>query len=233
MPPGRLRRCAVVAGSGPGAGDTGCSARRSGPRSRAGAAAARRTTRRTHGRDRVSLTPAPGWPGQACPVSSRCGSCLTAPAHRAGVRHRISARAGCPCQPELLDSAGRQIAAQHADRKLARGRRSVNGAIALRVPITVVKAKCAPYLRLGKPEHRPERVAPRRSRDRQHLRRRIPGDHPVLPAGRRLLATEPAALGHADLDAQDPGRQAPLNGDDDGPQAQGHHRHTVRAATVL
>lgn len=47
----------------------------------------------------------------------------------------------------------------HADRKLARGRRSVNGAITLRVPVPVVKAKCAPYLKLGKPEHRPERVS--------------------------------------------------------------------------
>ncbi len=53
---------------------------------------------------------------------------------------------------------GYEITVQHADRKLARGRRSVNGAIALRVPITVVKAKCAPYLQLGKPEQRPERV---------------------------------------------------------------------------
>jgi len=53
---------------------------------------------------------------------------------------------------------GYEITVQHADRKLARGRRSVNGAIALRVPTAVVKAKCAPYLKLGKPEHRPERV---------------------------------------------------------------------------
>ena len=53
---------------------------------------------------------------------------------------------------------GYDITVQHADRKLARGRRSVNGVIALRVPVTVVKAKCTPYLRLGKPEQRPERV---------------------------------------------------------------------------
>jgi group II intron reverse transcriptase/maturase len=54
---------------------------------------------------------------------------------------------------------GYEITVQHADRKLARGRRAVNGAIALRVPVPVVKAKCAPYLKLGKPEHRPERVS--------------------------------------------------------------------------
>ena len=54
---------------------------------------------------------------------------------------------------------GYEITVQHADRKLARGHRSVNGAIALRVPVPVLKAKCAPYLKLGKPEHRPERVS--------------------------------------------------------------------------
>jgi len=53
---------------------------------------------------------------------------------------------------------GYEITVQHAEHKLVRGRRSVNGVIALRVPMSVVKAKCAPYLKLGKPEHRPERM---------------------------------------------------------------------------
>jgi hypothetical protein len=30
--------------------------------------------------------------------------------------------------------------------------RAVNGTIALRVPLEVIKAKCAPYLKFGKPE---------------------------------------------------------------------------------
>jgi group II intron reverse transcriptase/maturase len=51
---------------------------------------------------------------------------------------------------------GYEITALHADRKIAGGRRSINGVIALRVPPAVVKAKCAPYLRHGKPEHRPQ-----------------------------------------------------------------------------
>jgi group II intron reverse transcriptase/maturase len=50
---------------------------------------------------------------------------------------------------------GYEITAQHADRKIAGGRRSINGVIALRVPPAVVKAKSAPYLMRGKPEHRP------------------------------------------------------------------------------
>jgi group II intron reverse transcriptase/maturase len=51
---------------------------------------------------------------------------------------------------------GYEITVQHADRKIAGGRRSVNGVIALHVPTAVVKAKCAPYLTRGKPEHRPQ-----------------------------------------------------------------------------
>ena len=51
---------------------------------------------------------------------------------------------------------GYEITVQHCDRKLTRRRRSANGAIALRVPLDVIKAKCAPYRQHGKPWHRPE-----------------------------------------------------------------------------
>jgi hypothetical protein len=37
-----------------------------------------------------------------------------------------------------------------------RGRRTGNGSIGLRVPLTVIKAKCAPYLMHGQPERRKE-----------------------------------------------------------------------------
>ena len=50
---------------------------------------------------------------------------------------------------------GYHIIVQHGDSKITGGRRSVNGLIALRVPPDVIKAKCAPYLRHGKPWHRP------------------------------------------------------------------------------
>jgi group II intron reverse transcriptase/maturase len=50
---------------------------------------------------------------------------------------------------------GYEIAVQHCDTKLTNGRRSVNGRIALHVPPDVIKAKCAPYRRQGKPWHRP------------------------------------------------------------------------------
>jgi hypothetical protein len=39
---------------------------------------------------------------------------------------------------------GYDITVQHADRKLTRGKRSINGSIALRVPKTVIKAKSNP-----------------------------------------------------------------------------------------
>jgi hypothetical protein len=51
---------------------------------------------------------------------------------------------------------GYQITVQHNDRKITRGYRRANGTIGLRVPKTVIKANCAPYLTRGKPTHRPE-----------------------------------------------------------------------------
>jgi group II intron reverse transcriptase/maturase len=49
---------------------------------------------------------------------------------------------------------GYEIITQHSETKITRGRRSINGTIALRVPLDVITAKCAPYLRRGKPEAR-------------------------------------------------------------------------------
>jgi len=50
---------------------------------------------------------------------------------------------------------GYEITAQHSSTKLTGGRRTVNGKIALRVPLEVITAKCAPYRQRGKPWHRP------------------------------------------------------------------------------
>jgi group II intron reverse transcriptase/maturase len=51
---------------------------------------------------------------------------------------------------------GYEIIVQHSDTKITNGRRAANGVVALRVPLDVIKAKCAPYRRHGKPWHRPE-----------------------------------------------------------------------------
>jgi group II intron reverse transcriptase/maturase len=51
---------------------------------------------------------------------------------------------------------GYEITVQHCDTKLTNGCRSANGGIALRVPLDVIRAKCAPYRRRGKPWHRPQ-----------------------------------------------------------------------------
>lgn len=52
---------------------------------------------------------------------------------------------------------GYEIVVLDDDRKRAgNGKRSINGQIDLKVPADVVKAKCAPYLKRGKPVHRPE-----------------------------------------------------------------------------
>lgn len=53
---------------------------------------------------------------------------------------------------------GYEVTVQHADKKISRGgritrgMRATNGKIGLRVPLDVIKAKCAPYLQHGKPE---------------------------------------------------------------------------------
>jgi Type II intron maturase/Reverse transcriptase (RNA-dependent DNA polymerase) len=49
---------------------------------------------------------------------------------------------------------GYGIKAQHADAKITRGRRAVNGAIGLFVPRDVIRQRCALYLRDGKPAQR-------------------------------------------------------------------------------
>jgi Type II intron maturase/AI2M/AI1M-like, HNH endonuclease/Reverse transcriptase (RNA-dependent DNA polymerase) len=51
---------------------------------------------------------------------------------------------------------GYEITVQHNSSKLTRGRRRVNGQVALRVPLDVIKTKCAPYCAYGKPaKHNP------------------------------------------------------------------------------
>jgi group II intron reverse transcriptase/maturase len=51
-----------------------------------------------------------------------------------------------------------EITVQHADHKVTGTRRSINGTVGLRVPRDVITAKCAPYLKLGKPERRNQMV---------------------------------------------------------------------------
>jgi hypothetical protein len=54
---------------------------------------------------------------------------------------------------------GYQVVVQHADDKRdQRGHRSINAAIGLKVPVDVIRAKCAPYLHHGKPIRRTERI---------------------------------------------------------------------------
>lgn len=46
---------------------------------------------------------------------------------------------------------GYEIYTQHGNSHITHGRRAANGKIGLRVPLDVIKAKCAPYLARGKP----------------------------------------------------------------------------------
>jgi len=53
---------------------------------------------------------------------------------------------------------GYEITVQHNQQYVSHGRRAVNGLIALHVPTSVIKAKCDPYMKSGKPGLRPELV---------------------------------------------------------------------------
>jgi len=53
---------------------------------------------------------------------------------------------------------GYEVVILQEDEKRTAGRRSINGQIGLKVPADVIAAKCAPYMRRGKPVHRPERL---------------------------------------------------------------------------
>ena len=61
-------------------------------------------------------------------------------------------------RPEAARFLGYEIVVLQADEKRTAGKRSINGQIGLKVPADVVAAKCAPYVRRGKPVHRPERL---------------------------------------------------------------------------
>jgi group II intron reverse transcriptase/maturase len=50
---------------------------------------------------------------------------------------------------------GYEVTTAHDDHRVTGGRRRLNGTVQLRVPETVIKAKCAPYLQRGKPASRP------------------------------------------------------------------------------
>ncbi|MFI7644336.1 reverse transcriptase/maturase family protein [Nonomuraea sp. NPDC049400] len=63
-----------------------------------------------------------------------------------------------------------------------RNRRSLNGAVVLRVPASVVKAKSAPYLSRGKPACRNPMINESDYNIVARFRGRVPGHRPVLPA---------------------------------------------------
>jgi hypothetical protein len=59
-------------------------------------------------------------------------------------------------QSEAAKFLGYEIMAQSEDTKHTHGKRSVNGVIALRIPVGIVEGKCAEYSVRGRPIHRPE-----------------------------------------------------------------------------
>ena len=63
----------------------------------------------------------------------------------------VELRAHPYIDPASSVSVRRRASVLHNDRKITRGKRSINGVIAFRVPRDVIKAKCAPFLVRGSP----------------------------------------------------------------------------------
>jgi group II intron reverse transcriptase/maturase len=89
---------------------------------------------------------------------------------------------------------GYEITIQHNNNKITRGQRTTNGLVALRVPLDVIKAKCAPYRRHGKPWHRPALQNLDDFDIIADLRGRTPGHRRLLPARPRRMATHHAPM---------------------------------------
>ena len=107
-------------------------------------------------------------------------------------------------RPGAARFLGYEITVQHADHKVTGRRRSINGTVALRVPRDVIKAKCAPYRRHGKP-------APAQPAEpgRLHIVRTYGAEYRGI-VEYYLLAGDVYRLNRLhwacqDLDAQDPG----------------------------
>lgn len=122
---------------------------------------------------------------------------------------------------------GYQIIVQHADH-----RRAINGVVGLRVPTDVIKAKCAPYCKLGKPEARTPLV----NNDDYAIVATYGAQYRGL-VNYYLLAGDVSRLNwvrwvmYTSL-LEDAGLQAPLVGIEDGGPLQDHHLHPVRATHV-
>ncbi|HEV8559322.1 MAG TPA: group II intron reverse transcriptase/maturase, partial [Actinophytocola sp.] len=128
---------------------------------------------------------------------------------------------------------GYEITVWHDDRKATKGKRSINGIVGLRVPATAINARCALYHKGGQPAHRA---------DLMNL-----DDHLIISTfGSRyrgivqyyLLASDVWKLTKLEWVMttsmlKNPRSETPLNGNEDGPEVPGHHRHTRRATSML
>ena len=123
---------------------------------------------------------------------------------------------------------GYEIIVQHRDDKLTNGRRSANGVIALRVPLDRDQGQMCPLPAPRQTLAPAQAAEPGRLRHRPDLRGRIPGHHRLLPARHRRLAPGQTALARPDVDAEDPRREVPVHGVEDGRQVPGEDRDTAR-----
>ena len=105
---------------------------------------------------------------------------------------------------------GYEITVQKSNTKVTRGRRSVNGSVRLRVPRAVIKEN-RPVLQARRTRATNPAGEQERPRHCCHLRVRVQGTRPVLPACQRRPPAQQAQRSHNGLAAEDAGVQAPLD----------------------
>jgi len=128
---------------------------------------------------------------------------------------------------------GYDITVQHSSTKITNGRRSVSGQIALRVPPEVVRGPVRPLPATRQAVAPAPAAEPGRLRHRPGLRSRVRGRRQLLPARPGRLAAQQVVLACRDVDAEDPGHQAPLDRHQDGRPLPGEDRHQGRPAEML
>jgi group II intron reverse transcriptase/maturase len=104
---------------------------------------------------------------------------------------------------------GYEIINQDADDKQCRKvkRRCINGVPGLKVPVDVIREKCAKYMRHGEPIQRAERPQRQRLQHRRAVSGGIPGRRAVLPAGIQCSSLLALTPGNETFLSQDAGRQ--------------------------
>ena len=128
---------------------------------------------------------------------------------------------------------GYDIMTQHANTKITRGQRAVNGSVGLLVPREAITRRCAQYMRKGKPECRPQMFSDDDYTIISQYQAEYRGvvQYYLLANDVYRLSRLSWVMGTSLLKTL--ARKAQVHGVENGPQVQGHDLDTGGATNVL